>query len=40
MHINKTCFIIYYYSPTCCGHFCDHHQGVRHEYKQYTSNCT
>jgi len=35
MHQDKICFIIYYDSPTCFGHFCNHHQGVTGEYKQY-----
>ena len=39
MHIDKICFTIYYYSPTCFGRFCDHHQGVTQEYIQYTNNC-
>jgi len=25
----QICLITYYYfSPTCCSHLCDHHQGV------------
>jgi hypothetical protein len=31
---------IFYHIPTCSGHFCDQHQGVIQEYKQYTNNCT
>lgn len=29
-----------YYSGTCFRRFCDHHQGVIQENKQYTNNCT
>jgi len=25
MHIDKICIIIYYYSPTCSGRFCNDH---------------
>ena len=28
----KYAFITYLYSPTCFGHFCDHHQGALREY--------
>jgi len=35
IHVDVICFIIYYYSPTCFGPFCDHQQGVLQEYKQY-----
>jgi len=31
----KCVFIIYYYSPTCFGPFCDHQQEVLQEYKRY-----
>ena len=40
IHVDKICFIIYCYSPTCFGRFCDHHQGVIQEYRQYKNNCT
>ena len=33
MHTDKICFIIYYYSSTCFGRFCEHYQGVTQEYK-------
>ena len=37
-HNKKIRFIIiYYYSPTCFGHFCNHNQGVTQEYQQYTA---
>ena len=35
MHTNKMCFIIYFYSPTCFGRFCDHHQCGMKEYNTY-----
>jgi hypothetical protein len=38
MHISSKYYIIYYYSPTCFGRFCDHHNGVTEQYKQYTNN--
>jgi len=28
MHVDTTCFIIYYFSPTCFEHFYSHQQGV------------
>jgi len=37
MHTDKICFTIYYYSSTCFGRFCDHHQGVTQKYKKYTT---
>ena len=37
MHINKICFFVYCYSPTCFGYFYDHHQGAVQEHKQYIS---
>ena len=37
MHTDRLCFIIYYYSSTCFGRFCDHHQGVTQKYKKYTT---
>jgi len=40
MHINKICFIIYYYLPTCFGCFCNCHWGVIQEYKTCAHNCT
>jgi hypothetical protein len=39
MPINKICFIMYIYSPTCCGHFCCHHDVIQ-ENNQYAKNCT
>jgi len=37
-----TCFITYYYLPTCFVHFCDHPQGsfTRVQRTQWTANCT
>jgi len=40
MHVDKLCFIVYYYLPTCFSRFCSHHQGVVQEYKQCTNKCT
>jgi len=37
MHTDKICFVIYYYTATCFGRFCDHYQGVTQEYKKYTT---
>jgi len=28
MQIDKICFIVYYYLPTCFSRYYDHHQGV------------
>jgi hypothetical protein len=39
LHVNKTCFNLYYYWLTSFGHFCDHHHGVTQEYKQYANCC-
>ena len=39
-HSSKIRFIMYYYSPTCSGHFCGHLQEVIEEYKQYTNIMT
>jgi hypothetical protein len=35
-----TYIVSHYYPPTCFGLFWDHHQGVIHEYKQYTNTST
>ena len=40
MCIDKICYIIYYYSQTCFGRYCNQHQCVTQEYKKYTNNCT
>ena len=37
MHINKIRFVMYNFSPTCCGRFCCHHDVIQ-VYKQYTKN--
>jgi hypothetical protein len=37
-HFDKICFTIYYYLPTCFGHFCDLYQDATQEYKQYTNS--
>jgi len=35
MHISKLCYIIYDYSQTCFGRFCDHLQGVTQDRTMY-----
>lgn len=37
MNLNKMYFTIYYCSPTCFSCFCDLHQDVVQEYKQYAN---
>jgi len=38
VHIDEICFIIYQYSPTRFGHFCDYRQGSSQEY-WYSQAC-
>ena len=34
MQTDNICSITCYYSPTCFGGFCGHHQGVMQEYEK------